>query len=104
MFPVTLQIVYVRQARASVLLLTLEVVTSELMFEQYCVPSLTYCIDSIMSFYHNNQPEPSVPFSSDGLVISFNTASTSIIPILSGKGILSHAKRLDQKLFVHHAY
>ncbi|THU89436.1 actin-like ATPase domain-containing protein [Dendrothele bispora CBS 962.96] len=69
--------------------------TSELMFEQYRVPSLAYCVDGIMSFYQNNQPPASgTSFTSDGLVISFNTASTSVIPILNGKGILSHAKRL----------
>jgi actin-related protein 5 len=72
----------------------LETVTSELMFEQYSVPSLAYCVDSIMSFYHD-QPEPKEPFTSDGLLISFNTASTSVLPILSGKGIMSHAKRCD---------
>lgn len=68
--------------------------TSELMFEQYCVPSLAFCVDSVMSFYHNNLPSPSVPFSSDGLVVSFNTASTSVIPVLNGKGLMSHAKRI----------
>ncbi|KAJ6519177.1 chromatin remodeling complex subunit [Mycena sanguinolenta] len=62
--------------------------TSELLFEQYSVPSVAYCVDSIMSFYQNNGPKQ------DGLVLSFNTASTSIIPILYGKGILSHAKRI----------
>ncbi|KAK7064825.1 hypothetical protein R3P38DRAFT_2826591 [Favolaschia claudopus] len=62
--------------------------TSELLFEQYSVPSVTYCVDSVMSFYQNNGP------GADGLVLSFNTASTSVIPILSGKGILSHAKRI----------
>jgi actin-related protein 5 len=69
-------------------------VTSELMFEQYSVPSLAYCVDGVMSFYHNNLTSRKAPFTSDGLVISFNTASTSVIPILSGKGIMSHAKRL----------
>ncbi|KAI0932855.1 hypothetical protein AcW1_000146 [Taiwanofungus camphoratus] len=68
--------------------------TSELMFEQYSVPSLCYCVDSMMSFYHNNLPSPAVPFTSDGLVVSFNTASTSVVPVLSGKGIMSHAKRI----------
>ncbi|KAI3615652.1 chromatin remodeling complex subunit [Moniliophthora roreri] len=68
--------------------------TSELMFEQYCVPSLAYCIDGIMSFYYNNLPAPNTPFTSDGIVISFNTASTSVIPILHGRGILSNAKRI----------
>jgi len=62
------------------------------MFELYTVPSLVYCVDSIMSFYHNNKP-PHGEFKADGLVISFNTASTSVIPILDGKGILSNAKR-----------
>lgn len=68
-------------------------VTSELMFELYSVPSLTYCVDSVMSFYHNNIPTPPTPFTSDGMIVSFNTASTSVIPMLDGKGILSHAKR-----------
>ncbi|KAL0570121.1 Actin-related protein 5, partial [Marasmius crinis-equi] len=68
--------------------------TSELMFEQYCVPSLTYCVDGVMSFYQNNLPSSSEPFTSDGIVISFNTASTSVIPILHGKGLMSHAKRI----------
>ncbi|KAJ7356615.1 actin-like protein Arp5p [Mycena albidolilacea] len=62
--------------------------TSELLFEQYSVPSVAYCVDSVMSFYQNHGP------GADGLVLSFNTASTSVIPILSGKGILSHAKRI----------
>ncbi|KAF9255388.1 actin-like ATPase domain-containing protein [Marasmius fiardii PR-910] len=68
--------------------------TSELMFEQYCVPSLTYCVDGVMSFYYNNLPPANAPFTSDGMVISFNTASTSVIPILHGKGLMSHAKRI----------
>ncbi|KAK2462122.1 hypothetical protein APHAL10511_006585 [Amanita phalloides] len=69
--------------------------TSELLFELYSVPSLAYCVDAIMSFYQNNtsQSEPN-PFTADGLVLSFNTASTSVIPMLNGKGILSHAKRI----------
>ena len=64
------------------------------MFELYSVPSLAYCVDGIMSFYQNNTnaTKPN-PFTADGLVLSFNTASTSVIPILEGKGILSHAKR-----------
>jgi actin-related protein 5 len=69
-------------------------VTSELMFEMYSVPSLTYAVDAVLSFYHNNLPTPpsSSPASS-GLAISFNTSSTSVIPILKGKGIMSQAKR-----------
>ncbi|KAJ3784869.1 chromatin remodeling complex subunit [Lentinula aff. detonsa] len=67
--------------------------TSELMFELYSVPSLAYCVDGIMSFYQNDQSTGN-SFTSDGLVVSFNTASTSVIPILNGKGIISHAKRI----------
>lgn len=66
------------------------------MFEQFGVPRLLYSIDSVMSFYHNNLPTPSSPFASDGLVISFNTASTSVVPVLSGRGILNHCKRYVQ--------
>lgn len=68
--------------------------TSELMFELYGVPQLLYCVDSMMSFYNNNVPRVGSGFTSDGLVISFNTASTSVIPILSGRGILNHCKRI----------
>lgn len=66
-------------------------VTSELLFELYSIPQVTYCIDGIMSFYNDNGS--AMPFTADGLVVSFNTASTSVIPVLNGKGILSHAKR-----------
>ncbi|EIN13328.1 actin-like ATPase domain-containing protein [Punctularia strigosozonata HHB-11173 SS5] len=68
--------------------------TSELMFELYSVPSLAYCVDAMMSFYKNNIPSPPTPFRADGIAVSFNTASTSVIPILQGKGILSHAQRI----------
>lgn len=64
------------------------------MFELYSVPSLAYCVDGIMSFYHNNTNETNpISFTADGLVLSFNTASTSVIPILKGRGILCHSKR-----------
>ncbi|GJE94232.1 actin-like protein Arp5 [Phanerochaete sordida] len=68
--------------------------TSELLFELYSVPSLAFGVDSVMSFYHNNLPTPPIPFTSDGVVVSFNTASTSVIPILQGKGLMSYAKRI----------
>jgi actin-related protein 5 len=56
------------------------------MFEQYSVPSLAFTVDGLMSLYQNYGK-------SDGLVLSFNTASTSVIPMLNGKGIMSHAQR-----------
>ena len=64
------------------------------MFELYSVPSLTYAVDAAMSFYVNNRPTPpATSLTASGLAISFNTASTSVIPILDGKGIMSQAKR-----------
>jgi len=45
-----------------------------------------------MSLYQNTNPRTVIP-TGDALVLSFNTASTSVIPVLGGKGILSHAKR-----------
>ena len=64
------------------------------MFELYSTPSLTYCVDGLMSFYQNSRPSSlREPFTSNGLVISFNTASTSVIPVLRGKGIMNLAKR-----------
>src|SRR6267142_540378 len=69
-------------------------VTSELMFELYSVPSLTYAVDAVLSFYQSNLPSPqSSQYTASGLALSFNTSSTSVIPILNGKGIMSQAKR-----------
>jgi len=72
------------------------------MFELYSVPSLTYAVDAVLSLYHNNLPSPpSSPYTASGLAISFNTSSTSVIPILNGKGIMSQAKRYAVELLVH---
>ncbi|KAI5479257.1 actin-related protein 5 [Pseudohyphozyma bogoriensis] len=62
---------------------------SELLFEGYGVPSVAYGIDSLFSYYANS-PSPK-----DGLVISSSTASSHVIPVLGGKGILSAAKKLS---------
>lgn len=48
-----------------------------------------------MSLYHNHlPPSPTAPFNMNALVVSFNTASTSVIPMVSGRGIMSAARRL----------
>ncbi|KAG9032299.1 Nuclear actin-protein involved in chromatin remodeling [Tulasnella sp. JGI-2019a] len=66
--------------------------TSEMLFELYSVPRVTYAIDALMSFAHNHA---TVPLGErDGLVLSFNTSSTSVIPVLNGRGVLSKTKRL----------
>jgi hypothetical protein len=60
-------------------------VMSELIFEGYNAPSVTYSIDSLASFYNTGH--------ADGLVISSGTANTHVIPVINGRGILANAKR-----------
>ncbi|GAA6043983.1 hypothetical protein JCM8097_003422 [Rhodosporidiobolus ruineniae] len=63
---------------------------SELLFEGYSAPSVAYGVDSLLSLY-SVAPQPTT---ADALVISSATASTSVIPVLGGKGILTAAKKL----------
>lgn len=64
-------------------------VMSELLFEGYSAPSVSYSIDSLMSLYANS-PNPST---ADALVISSATASTHVIPVLAGKAVMTSAKK-----------
>ncbi|KAG8856731.1 Nuclear actin-protein involved in chromatin remodeling [Serendipita sp. 411] len=65
-------------------------VLSELLFEGYNVPRAAFAIDALMSFYYNTPNQPK----RDGIVVSFNSASTSVLPVLNGKGILANSKRM----------
>jgi len=60
-------------------------VTSELLFEMYGAPSVTYGIDSLFAFSRQKRP--------DGLSISMGNNATTVIPIVGGRGILSRSKR-----------
>ena len=60
-------------------------VTSELLFEMYGAPSVTYGIDSLFAFSRQRRP--------DGLSISMGNNATTVIPIVGGRGILSRSKR-----------
>lgn len=62
---------------------------SELLFEGYSAPSVSYSIDSLMSLYATS-PDPT---SADALVISSSTASTHVIPVLGGQAIMTSAKK-----------
>lgn len=64
---------------------------NELLFEGYNVPQAAFAIDGLMSFYNNLPDQPD----RDGIVLSFNSASTSVIPVLNGRGILSDCKRYE---------
>lgn len=51
---------------------------SELLFECYGVQSVSYCVDGLLSYHHNN------PTSQDGLLVNIGNCTTHVIPILNG--------------------
>ncbi|CAI5755955.1 unnamed protein product [Candida verbasci] len=61
----------------------------ELLFEAYQTPKVSFGIDSLFSYYYNSNGR------SNGLVIGTGNQSTSIIPVIEGKGLMSQAKRID---------
>ncbi|KAG0244501.1 Nuclear actin-protein involved in chromatin remodeling [Mortierella sp. GBA43] len=63
---------------------------SELLFEAYQVPSVTYGIDSLFSLYANG-PERS----RDGIVVSAGHQFSHVIPVSNGKVHLEHVKRIS---------
>ena len=63
---------------------------SELLFETYSAPSVSYGIDALFSYRQNVETSTST-----GLVISSGNHATHIIPVIAGRGILSQAKRLQ---------
>ncbi|KAG8741536.1 Nuclear actin-protein involved in chromatin remodeling [Ceratobasidium sp. 414] len=67
-------------------------VTSELLFEAYGAPSVAYGLDSLMSL-HYNTGTPNYALM-DSLVVSFNTSSTSVIPVYGGRALLGYSKRI----------
>jgi actin-related protein 5 len=60
-------------------------VTSELLFELYGAPSVTFGIDSLFAFSRQKHQ--------DGLAINLGYNATTVIPVVAGRGILSRAKR-----------
>lgn len=58
---------------------------NELLFENYRIPSVCYGLDSLFSAYQNGIQ--------DGLVISSGRNSTTLIPMLDGKGLVDFSKR-----------
>eukprot|EP00833_Pecoramyces_ruminatium_P013309 jgi/Orpsp1_1/1187341/evm.model.d7180000057020.1 len=62
---------------------------SELMFECYNVPSICYGIDSLFSYYQNNDKFD------NGIIISSGNHSTNVIPIVDNRGILNLSQRLN---------
>ena len=60
--------------------------TSELLFEAYGVPSVSYGVDSLFAAYAND-------VGSESLVVSSGEQHTTVIPMVGGRGILGNAKR-----------
>ncbi|KAL0078786.1 hypothetical protein F4703DRAFT_1208720 [Phycomyces blakesleeanus] len=61
---------------------------SELLFESYGIPSVTYGIDSLFSYHANGGSQDE-----GGIVISAGHTATHVIPTLHGKGLLERTKR-----------
>ncbi|WOO86060.1 Actin-like protein arp5 [Vanrija pseudolonga] len=60
--------------------------TSEILFELYGAPEVSYGIDSLFAFSRHKKQ--------DGLAINLGHNASTIIPVVDGKGILSRAKRI----------
>ncbi|KFQ58768.1 Actin-related protein 5, partial [Pelecanus crispus] len=64
---------------------------SELLFECYQVPKVSYGVDSLYSFYHNRRQN----WPSSGLVISSGYQCTHILPVLEGRLDAKNCKRIN---------
>lgn len=60
-------------------------VTSEILFELYGAPEVTYGIDSLFAFSRQKRR--------DGLSVHLGHNATTLIPVVDGKGDLTRAKR-----------
>ncbi|CAO1613670.1 unnamed protein product [Sympodiomycopsis kandeliae] len=62
--------------------------TSELLFEAYGVPEVSYGNDSLFAAYAND-------VTGDAVIVNGGQTHTTIIPMVGGRGILGNAKRLN---------
>ncbi|XP_001359960.3 actin-related protein 5 [Drosophila pseudoobscura] len=65
---------------------------SELLFECYGIPAVSYGIDALYSWEHYQNRRKKVL---DALIISFGYSTTHVIPVLNGKLQLQHVRRLN---------
>ena len=70
--------------------------TSELLFECYHIPALSYAVDSLLAFHYNTQTLSNGGHTQarSGLIIDSSHASTHIIPVLDQTWQLPLTKRL----------
>ncbi|XP_074068061.1 actin-related protein 5 isoform X2 [Macrotis lagotis] len=64
---------------------------SELLFECYGIPKVSYGIDSLYSFYHNKRKN----LISSGLIVSSGYQCTHILPVLKGRLDAKNCKRIN---------
>ncbi|XP_053099437.1 actin-related protein 5 [Hemicordylus capensis] len=64
---------------------------SELLFECYQVPRISYGVDSLYSFYHNKRQ----CWPCSGLIVSSGYQSTHILPVLEGRLDARNCKRIN---------
>lgn len=57
--------------------------SSELLFECYRVPAVSYAVDSLLSFYYNSQMSKEKPRS--GLIINSSHSATHIVPVIDAQ-------------------
>ncbi|XP_069740328.1 actin-related protein 5 isoform X2 [Narcine bancroftii] len=62
---------------------------SELLFECYHVPKVSYGIDNLYSFWRNNKPH------SSGLIVSSGYNCSHILPVLNGRLDACNSKRIN---------
>lgn len=60
--------------------------TSELLFEAYGVPEVSYGVDSLFAAYANG-------VEGDAVVVNAGHTNTTVIPMVKGRGILGNSKR-----------
>lgn len=66
---------------------------SELLFECYGVPGVSYGVDALLS-YHSSH-EGNSQHSQSGLIVSIGHQTIHIIPFLDGKMDVTHARRIN---------
>ncbi|XP_060645156.1 actin-related protein 5 [Drosophila nasuta] len=65
---------------------------SELLFECYRVPAVSYGIDALYSWQQHQQQHKGVQ---DALILSFGYSTTHVIPVLNGRMQIEHVRRLN---------
>jgi len=71
---------------------------SELLFECYRVPSVSYFVDALASLQHNQ------PDCRDALVVSCGYHATHVLPVLDGRMVAADARRIDVGGFLMCSY